>query len=256
MRVRLAGGPIEPGEGRLETLLPSVAPARDPGGGSSSGSSSRPAWRIDRISERRRSAIVRRRSFPSPHRTARPMGRLRRSRLPTFPRAWPSRPRASSSPAVCLSTATGGGGEREDLRDVRPGDRGESRSRRPRRGRGHRAAVAAARRAFDDERSDWRRMTPSERGKLIHRIGDLIEQTPTSWPARDARQRQAAGHRARRRRALAADLFRYMAGWATKIEGNTIPISAATSPGRSSSPTRCASRSASSGRSSRGTSRC
>ena len=25
---------------------------------------------------------------------------------------------------------------------------------------------------------------------------------------------------------LAADLFRYMAGWATKIEGNTIPISA------------------------------
>ena len=25
---------------------------------------------------------------------------------------------------------------------------------------------------------------------------------------------------------LAVDLFRYMAGWATKIEGNTIPISA------------------------------
>ena len=35
-------------------------------------------------------------------------------------------------------------------------------------------AVAAARRCFDDERSDWRRMTPSERGKVIHRIGDLI----------------------------------------------------------------------------------
>ena len=37
-------------------------------------------------------------------------------------------------------------------------------------------AVAAARRCFDDEHSDWRRMTPSERGKLIYRIGDLIEQ--------------------------------------------------------------------------------
>ncbi len=37
-------------------------------------------------------------------------------------------------------------------------------------------AVGAARRCFDDERSDWRRMTPSERGKVIHRIGDLIEQ--------------------------------------------------------------------------------
>ena len=31
--------------------------------------------------------------------------------------------------------------------------------------------------------------------------------------------------------ALAADLFHYMSGWATKIEGNTIPISAVTSPG-------------------------
>jgi acyl-CoA reductase-like NAD-dependent aldehyde dehydrogenase len=36
-------------------------------------------------------------------------------------------------------------------------------------------AVRAARRCFDDERSDWRRMTPSERGKVIYRIGDLIE---------------------------------------------------------------------------------
>ena len=30
---------------------------------------------------------------------------------------------------------------------------------------------------------------------------------------------------------LAADLFRYMAGWATKIEGNTIPISVPYMPG-------------------------
>src|ERR1700730_1758140 len=36
-------------------------------------------------------------------------------------------------------------------------------------------AGAAARRCFYDERSDWRRMTPSERGRVIHRIGDLIE---------------------------------------------------------------------------------
>ena len=31
--------------------------------------------------------------------------------------------------------------------------------------------------------------------------------------------------------ALTADLFHYMSGWATKIEGHTIPISAVTSPG-------------------------
>jgi len=30
---------------------------------------------------------------------------------------------------------------------------------------------------------------------------------------------------------LAADLFHYMAGWATKIEGNTIPISVPYAPG-------------------------
>src|SRR5215467_6267615 len=34
-------------------------------------------------------------------------------------------------------------------------------------------AVRAARRAFDDG-SEWRRMTASDRGRLIHRIGDLI----------------------------------------------------------------------------------
>src|SRR5262249_41022838 len=34
-------------------------------------------------------------------------------------------------------------------------------------------AVAAARKAFDSG-SAWRRMTPSERGKLLWRIGDLI----------------------------------------------------------------------------------
>ena len=67
-------------------------------------------------------------------------------------------------------------------------------------------AVAAARRCFDDERSDWRRMTPSERGKVIHRIGDLIERHADELAdARDARQRQAArgrqggGRRAGRR---------------------------------------------------------
>jgi acyl-CoA reductase-like NAD-dependent aldehyde dehydrogenase len=33
--------------------------------------------------------------------------------------------------------------------------------------------VSAARRAFDDG-SPWRRMTRSDRGRLVHRIGDLI----------------------------------------------------------------------------------
>ena len=93
-------------------------------------------------------------------------------------------------------------------------------------------AVAAARRCFDDERSDWRRMTPSERGRIIHRIGDLIlehadelamlETLDNGKPLAIAKAADVT---------LAADLFHYMSGWATKIEGNTVPISALTAPG-------------------------
>lgn len=35
-------------------------------------------------------------------------------------------------------------------------------------------AVKAARAAFDSPNSAWRRMSVSERGKLLHRVGDLI----------------------------------------------------------------------------------
>jgi len=90
-------------------------------------------------------------------------------------------------------------------------------------------AVTAARRAF--ESGPWRRLTPSERGKLIWRIGDLIlenadelaelESLDNGKPRTVARVADIP---------LAADLFQYMAGWATKIEGHTIPISVAYAP--------------------------
>jgi phenylacetaldehyde dehydrogenase len=93
-------------------------------------------------------------------------------------------------------------------------------------------AVAAARRCFDDERSDWRRMTPSERGKVIHRIGDLIERHADELAALETLDNGKPLAIAKAADvALAADLFHYMSGWATKIEGHTIPISAVTSPG-------------------------
>ena len=146
----------------------------------------------------------------------------------------------------------GRGGVRQDVRaPTRPPGAA-------RRGGGGRSedidrAVRAARHAF--ESGPWRRMTPSERGRALWKLADLIETHAEEFAAaRDARQRQAARRRARRRRPLAVDHFRYYAGWATKIEGETIPVSI---PGQhDSSPTRCASRSASSARSSRGTSRC
>ncbi|MFI6184224.1 aldehyde dehydrogenase family protein [Nonomuraea sp. NPDC051191] len=90
-------------------------------------------------------------------------------------------------------------------------------------------AVKAARRAFE---GPWSRLTPSERGRMIWRIGDLIlehleelaqlESLDNGKPLAVARVADVP---------LAADLFHYMAGWATKIEGNTISISAPTAPG-------------------------
>ncbi len=91
-------------------------------------------------------------------------------------------------------------------------------------------AVKAARKAFEE--GPWRRMTPSERGRIVWKIGDLIlehvdelaqlESLDNGKPYPVAQAADVP---------LAADLFHYMAGWATKIEGNTIDISVPYMPG-------------------------
>jgi phenylacetaldehyde dehydrogenase len=91
-------------------------------------------------------------------------------------------------------------------------------------------AVQAARRAF--EVGPWAHMTPSDRGRLIWKIGDLIlehvdelAQLETLDNGKPYGVAQVADV------PLAADLFHYMAGWATKIEGNSINISVPFAPG-------------------------
>ena len=91
-------------------------------------------------------------------------------------------------------------------------------------------AVKAARRAFDE--GPWSRLTPSERGRIIWRIGDLIlahldelAQLASLDNGKPFTVAQAADV------PLAADMFHYMAGWATKIEGNSIDISVPYMPG-------------------------
>ena len=76
-------------------------------------------------------------------------------------------------------------------------------------------------------------MSPSERGRIIWRIGDLIlAHAEELAQLESAGQRQAVrGWRCAADVPLAADLFHYMAGWATKIEGNTISISVPYMPG-------------------------
>ncbi|MFZ0912744.1 MAG: aldehyde dehydrogenase family protein [Candidatus Korobacteraceae bacterium] len=87
-------------------------------------------------------------------------------------------------------------------------------------------AVKAARRAF--ESGPWHEMTASQRGRIIWKLGDLIEEHLEEFAQLESLDNGKPLSVARVADVpLAADLFHYMAGWATKIEGNTIPISAA-----------------------------
>jgi phenylacetaldehyde dehydrogenase len=84
-------------------------------------------------------------------------------------------------------------------------------------------AVKAARAAF--ETGPWSKISPSERGRLIWKLGDLLEKHGEEFaqlesldngkPLKIARVADIP---------LAVDHFRYYAGWSTKIEGNTINL--------------------------------
>src|SRR3954471_16030100 len=90
-------------------------------------------------------------------------------------------------------------------------------------------AVKAARKAFD---GPWSRMTASERGKLIWKVADLLEEHLEEFATLETLDNGKPLTISRVADVpLAIDLFRYMAGWATKIEGATIPISVPYAPG-------------------------
>jgi acyl-CoA reductase-like NAD-dependent aldehyde dehydrogenase len=85
-------------------------------------------------------------------------------------------------------------------------------------------AVVAARKAF--ESGPWPRLTPSQRGRLLWKLADLIEQhadelarLETLDNGKPIKYSKGADI------PLTADHFRYFAGWATKLEGETIPVS-------------------------------
>jgi phenylacetaldehyde dehydrogenase len=86
-------------------------------------------------------------------------------------------------------------------------------------------AVRAARRAFDE--GPWRKMTGSQRGRLMWKLADLIEQHLEEFAEIESIDNGKPLSVARVADVpLTVDIFRYMGGWATKITGSTIPWSA------------------------------
>jgi phenylacetaldehyde dehydrogenase len=91
-------------------------------------------------------------------------------------------------------------------------------------------AVKTARSVFDA--GTRTQIKPNQRGRIIHRLGDLIlenadelamlESLDNGKPLAIARAADVE---------LAADIFHYMSGWVTKMEGYTIPISVPYLPG-------------------------
>jgi phenylacetaldehyde dehydrogenase len=86
-------------------------------------------------------------------------------------------------------------------------------------------AVAAARTAF--ESGPWPDTAPAERGRLLWKLSNLIEQHLEELAELETLDN---GKPLFFSRAVdvptAVEVFRYMSGWATKVEGTTIPLSA------------------------------
>ncbi|MRH88463.1 aldehyde dehydrogenase family protein [Nocardia sp. SYP-A9097] len=86
------------------------------------------------------------------------------------------------------------------------------------------ASVAAARSALVDPA--WAELTPAARAKLLWRIGDLIDEHADELAALEtADQGQPLAIARAVSVAGAAEHFRYYAGWVTKIEGESVPVS-------------------------------
>jgi phenylacetaldehyde dehydrogenase len=89
------------------------------------------------------------------------------------------------------------------------------------------AAVAAARRAF--ETGPWSRILPGDRSRLVWKLGDLLEQHADEFAELEALDNGKPVTNARRDDVGGSiNMFRYMAGWSTRLNGETIQVS---SPG-------------------------
>ena len=86
------------------------------------------------------------------------------------------------------------------------------------------AAVVAARRAF--ESPSWTGISPHARTRILLKIADAVEQNVEELAVLETLDNGAPLSTTRGRAAQVAEIFRYYAGWPTKIFGTTNPMDA------------------------------
>jgi acyl-CoA reductase-like NAD-dependent aldehyde dehydrogenase len=83
--------------------------------------------------------------------------------------------------------------------------------------------VTAARKAFDE--GPWPKMSPHERGRIVWRLGDLIQQHLDEMARLESLcTGKTMFDSGKVEIPFAAEVFRYYAGWATKIHGETLGL--------------------------------
>ncbi|MCG3753940.1 aldehyde dehydrogenase [Amycolatopsis sp. Poz14] len=87
------------------------------------------------------------------------------------------------------------------------------------------AAVAAARRAFEEKR--WRSLSGAQRGVVLWRVSELITQHLEEFARLESLDVGIPVSQARLMMGEAANAFRYYAGWADKIDGRSVEIGSA-----------------------------
>lgn len=83
-------------------------------------------------------------------------------------------------------------------------------------------AVEAAARAFED--ASWRGLTATQRGRLLLRLGDLLEREAPRLAELETRDSGKIIRETRAQVAYMAEYFRYFGGLADKVEGAHLPI--------------------------------
>ena len=84
-------------------------------------------------------------------------------------------------------------------------------------------AVNAARRAFDAKGASWRKISASERARLIWRLADLVAQHIDELAELETLNNGKPIFESRNvDMPMVVDVLRYYAGWATKIHGETV----------------------------------